>query len=49
MEGNSTWTDVDSAPIPTWAEEFHLITGLTGEVHQHFRPKVLYALYQTLN
>lgn len=33
MEGNSTWTDVDSASIPILAEEFYLITGLTGEGH----------------
>lgn len=49
MEGNITWTHVDSAPIPTSTEEFHLIIGLTGEGQQLFRPKALYALYHTLN
>lgn len=33
IESNSTTTDVGSAPIPILAEEFHLITGLTGEGH----------------
>ncbi len=49
VEGNGTWTDVDSDPIPILAEEFHLMTGLTAEGHQLFRATALYTLYHTLN
>lgn len=38
VEGSATWTDTDGAPIPISAEEFHLMTGLTGEGHLLFRP-----------
>lgn len=48
-EGNGTWTDVDSAPIPILAQEFHLMTSLSGEGHQLFRTTALYTLYHTLN
>lgn len=44
VEGNDTWTDMDSAPFPIWAEEFHLMTDLSGEGQQLFRP-TLFALY----
>lgn len=46
---NSTHTDVDGVPLLILAEEFHLITGVTGEGHLLFRPTALYALYHTLN
>lgn len=46
-ENNTTKTGVGSAPIPIFAEVFHLITGLTGEGHQLFRPTALYSLCNT--
>ncbi|KAI9547905.1 hypothetical protein NQZ68_012922 [Dissostichus eleginoides] len=36
--------DMDRAPVPILAQEFHMITGLTGEGHQLFRPTTLWCV-----